>query len=80
MTFVILPDMSITWSLFKEAGSSGNAIRGWWAHLNVRMVRMAAYSMMVLKMVRMQVTMKLSMAFRLLDEEEGASALHGRWN
>ena len=78
MTFVILPDMSITWSLFKEAGPSGNAIRGWWgwAHLNVRMVRMAAYSMMVLKMVRMQVTMKLSIAFRLLDEDEGASALH----
>ena len=41
------------------------------------MVRMAAYSMMVLKMVRMQVTMKLSIAFRLLEEEEGASALHG---
>ena len=39
------------------------------------MVRMAAYSMMVLKMVRMQVTMKLSMAFRLLDEDEGAPAL-----
>ena len=75
MTFVILPDISITCSLFKEVGSSG--IRGWWAHLNVRMVRMAAYSMMVLKMVRMQVTMKLSIAFRLLEEEEGASALHG---
>ena len=56
---------------------SNTAIRGWWAHLNVRMVRMAAYSMMVLKMVRMQVTMKLSIAFRLLEEEEGASALHG---
>ena len=36
---------------------------------------MMAYSQIVLKMLNIQSTMKLSMAFRLLEEEEGALTL-----
>ena len=36
---------------------------------------MTAYSMMALKMLKMHVTMKLSIALRLLDEEDGAFTL-----
>ena len=40
------------------------------------MAKMTAYSMMMKKMIMMQVTMQLSIAFRLLEEEEGALALN----
>ena len=44
-------------------------------HLRQRMARMTAYSMMAAKMLRMQVTTNVSMAFRLVEEEEGELAL-----
>ena len=45
------------------------------SYRRVKMARMTAYSMMALKMLKIQRTMKLSMALRLLDDEEGALAL-----
>ena len=39
------------------------------------MARMTAYSMIAAKMLRMQVTMKVSMALRLVEDEEGEFAL-----
>ena len=44
-------------------------------YLSVKIERTTAYSMIALKMLKMQVTMKLSIAFKLLEAAAGALAL-----